>query len=214
MRISDEPIAKQLFGSRLKRRILRFLFKDQAPVSQREMARMLGVSHTAVNKAMGQLLDLNVVKAKTVGNALVWELKRDSFAYPYVKAIVESDEASPLGFIKDMIVSNTTFYNLLIGIFRSEGELQTLPVIRSAYIFGSVADGTSKPESDVDILFIIENSEGGDRLASIAQTFLGVRIMEKFGNMASFHIYSEKEVATNKPEWLAQAIRSGIKVYG
>jgi len=214
MRISDEPIAKQLFGSRLKRRILRYLFKAQAPVSQREMARILGVSHTAVNKALGQLLDLNVVKGKTVGNALVWELKKDSFAYPYAKAILEAHEASPLDSLKDTISGAVTLYNVFIKAAEVEDGTVVFPTILSAYIIGSVADRTSAPDSDIDILFIIEDSEGKVSLGLISQASLGERILDRFGNNASFHIYSEKEVAINKPEWLAQAIRTGIKVYG
>ena len=92
MRISDEPIAKQVFGSTLKRKILRFLFQDQEPISERELSRVLGVSHTAVNKAMKQLLDLNIVKGKTVGTAMVWELNKKSFAYPHVKAFLTASE--------------------------------------------------------------------------------------------------------------------------
>ena len=104
MRITDESIAKTVFSSALKRKILRFLFKDQEPVSERELSRIFGVSHTAVNKAMKQLLDLNIVKGKTIGTALVWELNKDSFAYSHVKAFLTASEINPLDSLKKMIV--------------------------------------------------------------------------------------------------------------
>ena len=214
MRISDEPIAKAVFGSTLKRKILRFLFKDQEPVSERELSRMFGVSHTAVNKAMKQLLDLNIIKGKTIGTALVWGLNKDSFAYPHVKAFLTASEASPLESLKETIEYEVSFYNLMVSLGRGENKKSReaeSPLILKVYIIGSVAEGTSKPDSDIDVLFVIENDHDTEYVRELIYA-RGVTIIEKYGNVLSPHLYCEKNVEKNNPKWLRQAIANGIKV--
>ncbi len=215
MRISSEPIAKQVFGSVLKRKILRFLFQDQEPISERELSRVLGVSHTAVNKAMKQLLELNIVKGKTVGTALVWELNKDSFAYSHVKAFLTASEISPLNSLKEMIETEVALYNTLINAQRQTRKKpltkKDAPLILGAYIIGSVAEGTAKPESDLDLLIIIEDGHDTEFIRGLAQE-RGLEIVKKYGNQPSIHLYTKRDIEKNKPGWLDQAIRKGIKV--
>ncbi|MBU0527131.1 nucleotidyltransferase domain-containing protein [Candidatus Micrarchaeota archaeon] len=214
MRISDEPIAKAVFGSTLKRKILRFLFKDQEPVSERELSRIFGVSHTAVNKAMKQLLDLNIIKGKTIGTALVWEINKDSFAYPHVKAFLTASETSPLESLKETIEYEVSLYNLMTSLGRDKNkktEKVWYPFILRVYIIGSVAEGTSKPDSDIDVLFVIENDYDTEYVKELIHE-RGVTILEKYGNILSAHLYYEKDVERNNPKWLGQAIANGIKV--
>ncbi len=214
MRITDESIAKTVFSSALKRKILRFLFKDQEPVSERELSRIFGVSHTAVNKAMKQLLDLNIVKGKTIGTALVWELNKDSFAYSHVKAFLTASEINPLDSLKKMIETEVSLYNLFTTISRQENKSVTgndAPLILEAHIIGSVAEGTSKPESDIDVLFIIEDDHDTEYVRKLAQE-RGLEVLKKYGNHVSVHLYTKKNIEQNKPKWLNQALRNGITV--
>jgi len=214
MRISDESIAKAVFGSSLKRKILQFLFKDQEPVSERELSRIFGVSHTAVNKAMKQLLDLNIIKGKTVGTALVWELNKKSFAYPHVKAFLTASEANPLESLKKTIEYEVSLYNLMITLSRDKNkktEKNGYPLILRVYIIGSVAEGTSKPDSDIDVLFVIENDHDTEYIKELIHE-RGVTILEKYGNILSVHLYCENDIKRNTPDWLRQAIANGIKV--
>lgn len=215
MRISKEPIAKAVFGSALKRKILRFLFKDQEPISERELSRIFGVSHTAVNKAMKQLLDLNIIKGKTVGTALIWELNKNSFSYPHVKAFITASEINPLESLKKMIEMEVSFYNLLISSSRKTKQRlgkNDPPLILDAYIIGSVAEGTSRPDSDIDLLFIIEDNHSMKYIRELLQQ-RGLAILEKYGNQLSAHLYCQKDVKRNRPSWLRDAIGKGIKVY-
>ena len=215
MRISDEPIAKQVFGSVLKRRILRFLFQDQEPISERELSRVLGVSHTAVNKAMKQLLDLNIVKGKTVGTAMVWELNKKSFAYPHVKAFLTASEISPLEWLKKAVKDNISLYNIFIKAGRKTENHITKKdpaLILEAYIIGSVAEGTSGPDSDVDVLLVIEDGQDKNMVKELAQG-RGLELLESCGNELSVHIYTQNDVDKNKPPWLRESIRKGIRCY-
>ena len=212
MRISDEPIAKQVFGSALKRRILHFLFQDQEPISERELSRVFGVSHTAVNKAMKELFDLNIVKGKTIGTAMVWELNKKSFAYPHVKAFLTASEISPLTWLKDTIKTEVSLYNILINASRQNKKItkKDPALIVDAYIIGSVAEGTSKLDSDV--LLVIEDGQDKEIIRELAQG-RGLELLESCGNELSVHIYTQNDVDKNKPSWLRESIRKGIRCY-
>jgi len=219
MRITNEPIAKAVFGSGVKRKILNFLFSNQERVSERELSRVLGVSHTAVNKAMKELLDLNIVKGQTIGAAMTWELNLKSLVYPHVKACLEASGINILERIMKRLEHDFEIINETMGlrqVFKTDEAIRS-SIIRSAYIFGSAAEGTMTPESDIDLLVIIE-PQPDKRLNGIMertlQQILGLKILEETGNKVSFHVYSVKEAEENKPSWLREAISKGKKVFG
>ena len=211
MKISKETIAKQVFGSPLKRKLLGFLFSNQMPVSERELARIMGVSHVAVNKAMKQLFDLNIVKANTIGTAMVWELNEDSFAYPYVKAFIEAGKISPLEYVKRVLREDINTINKATVVYKLEKKMKQ-PAIKDVYLFGSVAEQTGTPESDIDVLIILDFDYKNELLKRLLNETIGMKILEKTGNMVSFHIYSVKSIKKNNPQWLLSAINNGIKV--
>ena len=81
MRIIDKPLFQDLLGSEMKQRILLFLAANQAPLTERELARLLGKSHTAVNKTLKELGDLDAVECRTIGRANVWTMNEKSLAF-------------------------------------------------------------------------------------------------------------------------------------
>lgn len=212
MRISNEPIIKEILGSKVKRKILSFLFSKQGAVSERELARVIGVSHTAVNKAMKQLLELNLVSAKNVGSALIWELNEKSLAYPYAKMLIDVSNKSSLEYTKDMLKMLMNMF--LVGWNLMDKSLR-MPKLINSYIFGSVAEGTSSPESDIDLLVILEFKPNEKRLKDLLRLFVetvGKHMLEKTGNQVSFHIYDQKAIEKNEPAWLKSSIEKGIRV--
>lgn len=215
MRITNEPIAKQLYGSKVKRRILQYLLSQQGMVSERELSRIIGVSHTAVNKAMRQLLELNVVKGRSVGAAMTWEMNEKSLAFPYVKALIEASNVSPLELVKRDLKKTLEFANMWIEVLntaREEERPDRIPKIAAAYIFGSVAAGTPSPISDLDILVLLEFECHDKNLLESAKATIGEGLLELTGNRASFHIYPVDAVKRNQPPWLKDAIKDGIRV--
>ena len=210
MRISNEPFIKEILGSKVKRKILSFLFSKQGVVSERELARVVGVSHTAVNKAMKQLLELNLVSAKTVGSALIWELNEKSLAYPYAEMLINSRTVSPLEIIKKNIFE---YFDTIkaIKIFEEPNNTNRLPEIYEVYITGSVAEGTSNTESDIDIL-IVDNDPNNKDFRKLLEQNLGSRLSQETGNQVSFHIYDQKAIEKNEPAWLKSSIEKGIRV--
>ncbi|MBI5227998.1 nucleotidyltransferase domain-containing protein [Candidatus Micrarchaeota archaeon] len=208
MIIPRGSIAKEVFGSPLKMKILEFLSSNQIPVSERELARMLKVSHVAVNKTMKQLLEFNIVKANSIGTAMVWEINEKSFAYPYVKSFVEAIKISPLEYVKKIIREKIESKNA--EYVKTRGTT----MVQGVYIFGSIPEQTARTDSDIDILVVLapgaEKNE--DRLKNELNSEIGFTILQETGNRVSFHVYSVKSVQRNRPSWLLHAINNGIRV--
>jgi predicted nucleotidyltransferase len=221
MIISNQPVFQWLFGPPLKRRILKYLYTSQGLVSERELARLLNVSHTAVNKVMKQLLDMNAVECISVGKALAWSLNKKSFTYPIIESVMPLLDTTPLTFvIKKLSLAIT---NKLASLNEAHKQLGShlsvglaapyAPPVRSVHIFGSVADGTARPGSDIDVLILLEENYSAEHLKEQLQAGLGAKILEETGNPVSFHIYPWSAHVRNNPKWLKDAMDKGIKVY-
>lgn len=222
MRISNESIFQWLFGSQLKRKILRFLYASQGLVSERELGRLLNVSHVAVNKAMKQLLEMNAVEYTSVGKALAWTLNKKSFTYPIIQEFMKVIDITPLNFVMRKLSLAVTRQVAEINAAHQQLKPQNAPEaliapwivpIHAVYVFGSVADGTARPDSDIDVLVLLEENYSAGELKEKLQREIGTKILEETGNVVSFHIYHWNEYLLNKPKWLKNAVDTGIKVY-
>jgi predicted nucleotidyltransferase len=205
------PIASQLFGSELKMRILTYLY-SQVPVSERELARVLGVSNTAVNKAMKQLAGTNAVKGTVLGGSTVWELNKRSFTFPIIKTFFEEMWFTPLRYIKKEISEGIHAELEKINRETHKGGM-TRPRIISAHLFGSAIDGTAKPGSDIDVLIILEKNWKNENLRDALREQVGMPLLEKTGRIISFHVYCRRDVENKSPIWLKRAVDSGERVF-
>ena len=200
MRITDELIFQTIFGSKLKRRIWRFLAFEPESISERELSRILGVSHTAVNKAMKDFKDLNLVSSLSIGGAHVWKPNKDTLLYDLVDTVL------PL--------LTVTTREMLITRTHSLFSKNKLPGVMEAFIIGSVARRTAKLTSDIDILVLTNSETDSIALEPELHKKIGVPLSAMLGNGVSFHLYAKKAVDKNKPSWLKDAISTGIKVCG
>lgn len=234
MRIDKEGLLRRLVGSKLKNRVLQFLISNNAPTSERQLAQILGVSHVAVNKSMKELLEYGVVKATSIGSALVWQMNDRSLSYNLVIQYMYLKGRSSLGMVSDRLKAVFTrirlafLENLLEKIKNLEetekeeqrkyGKLALARNVEeeiTGYVIGSVSEGTAYPESDVDLVIIAHSS--------IREFLRGTPAilneeMENFydetGNRLSIQIFTKEEIE-KKPElhWVQEAIQKGIKVY-
>ena len=217
MHINEEQISNAIFGSKIKRKVLQFLFSNQSPLSERELAKVIGTSHVSVNKVMKQLEAVNVVKSTRVSNSIVWQLDTNSFAHRYIGLVIGGIDRTPLDYIKRKVRDAVNIINAVLEFSERENQQKKaggrLPRIKEAYIFGSVADRTAGPKSDIDILLVVEPKVDRSEFSAMLASTVGMEIYEKIGSEMSFHIYDKTAVMKNKPLWLRRAVREGIKVY-
>ena len=97
--------------------------------------------------------------------------------------------------------------NIVISSFIS-AVAQKYPTLKKAYIFGSYARKLSRPESDIDIAFILENLEDKDIFNMQVQLLL---IASDFDTRIEPHPVSSADFAENTP-FISEIKKYGIEI--
>ncbi|HAX62154.1 MAG TPA: hypothetical protein DCX95_06365 [Elusimicrobia bacterium] len=134
-------IVDGIFSHSVRVKILRFLVNNETEMTGRELAGFCGVSHTQVYRSLGDLVSQGIVKMKRAGRAHLYSLNG--------KNIVVRDILGPF-FKKEQNVLTNTVKNLF-------GKISVN--LLSLVIFGSMADGTEKSYSDVDIFILVKDDK-------------------------------------------------------
>lgn len=158
----SEPL-DALLGQQSKVRILRFLFKSQVELTGREIARNVGLSHPKCHLALKELSEQGVVVVRRVGKSILYRLNDESlFAQEVLKPLFGSER----GFI--------------LRVPRMLMDKLSFPVA-SMVLFGSVAQGKERPDSDIDLLMLIEDDVDVE-LAESEIDEAGGEVVKAFGN--------------------------------
>jgi predicted nucleotidyltransferase len=186
-----------LLNSPLKLKIISFLIKKDVLMSEREISRLLDVSHMSINRTMQELEGINFVHPGRVGRAHVWKVNRRSYAYQIYSRVIESlkDINSPLDDLKATILANLP-----------------LPAIEKLVLFGSVAKQDERPDSDIDI-FILVKDESAMAETRTAVEALSLVCLERFGNTLSPYILTQKGLREKEGLKLLSEIDSGIVLH-
>jgi len=185
------------FSSPSKLKIVTFLLKKEVFMSEREISRLLNVSHMSVNRAMRELEDLNFVHPNRVGRAHVWKVNRKSYAFEVFSKIMEtlSKIKDPLADFKTMILENLP-----------------LASVEKLVLFGSIARRVERSDSDID-LFILVNDESAKTKIGPAVGALTLLCLDKFGNTLSPYILTLKQMKEKDGFKLLSGIKAGIVLY-
>jgi predicted nucleotidyltransferase len=158
----------------------------------REMAEMLGVSHTTLGPALQDLLEVGLLDMRVVGRAHVYRANRDSYLFPLVQGLVRFEKGLDEGMLK------------MLGT-----GLRGVAV--SAVVFGSYARGTPNEDSDLDLLVVVDDlKRAEDRLASLEGRF-----MRKYGVFVSTIVLSRTQFARKAATpYIRAAMAEGVLVAG
>lgn len=186
-----------LFKSEAKLKIIKFLLDHEAAMSEREMASILKISHMSVNRTLRDLNELNLVSYITIGKAHLWKVNRQSYTYAMLRKLMDQVRSikDPLQALKQMILK----------------RLSLKPVQRIV-LFGSVVQGTEKPDSDIDLFIVIKNNEEKGEV-EIALDKLSIECLEKFGNRLSPYLLTDQELRRKKGLEVIAAVNKGIQLY-
>ncbi|MDI6721226.1 MAG: nucleotidyltransferase domain-containing protein [Candidatus Aenigmarchaeota archaeon] len=171
-------------------KILRILLSEETVTSERELAKMLDVSHGSVNKAMKDFYELNLVSPLRIGNVNAWQINKDSLAY----SSLDKKTFSPLEELKDLI----------------KNYLVHLRAVKKVAVYGSITDGKELPNSDIDIFILVRKEEDKKIILPGISDLTNICI-KKFGNKISPSIFTEKD--TKKNRRLMESISKGIVVF-
>lgn len=194
----NEPIFSMLDSGK-KIGLLRFLLGHETmpDMSERELAKRVKMSNVAVNRAMAEFQGMNLVNVRRVGNANVWHVNNESYAYDEVKRLIFGNKTGylPVESMKDMLVK----------------YIKKLPVIQ-AVLFGSTARGDEKPNSDID-LFLLVRSQTEKKEVEKSLDELRDRILTIYGNVLSDYILTEKEYGEKQGLGVVKNIKKeGVRI--
>lgn len=178
-------------------KIVKFLLSHEAAMSEREIASIVKVSHMSVNRAFQKLADINFINFVTIGKAHLWKVNRKSYAYKALTEMVThiSGIDIPLQELKTVIMKNLPKSS-----------------IEKAILFGSVAKGEEKPNSDID-LFILVNGQLAKKDVENAIERLSTICLERYGNRLSAYILTKKNLQERQHLKIVAAINSGLQLF-
>jgi len=188
--------AENLLGSKVKIRTLKYLASEGAITSEREIARIIGVSPGAVNRTLKEFQNINLITPMKVGNATVWRLNEKSYAYNYLT-----------GFFYKLRIKETPISDLIEQI----KSLSYLSDIKKAILFGSIAEGRELPESDIDLFILVEDEKAGKNILSGLEN-LGMKCIQRYGNKLNPHIFTSDDMKNPKNKRFLENVMKGIRV--
>jgi predicted nucleotidyltransferase len=187
--------AERLLGSKVKVKILMYMLSEGAPTSEREISRIIDVSHMAVNKSMKEFHELNLITPLKIGNVISWKFNEKSYAYEMIRDGLRKIAANPpLNDLKRMFTESLSGKNL-----------------KMAKIFGSIAEGKEEPDSDIGLIVVTENEEKKREIGRIIGK-LSDTCAQRYGNILSPYIITEREAKNPANAKLIKSAEKGIWV--
>lgn len=156
-----------LLSSRVKAETLRLLFGPGAgELHVREIARRAGLHEATVRQELRRLLRIGVVASRKDGN----------------RTLYRAAPGHPLhAELRGLVTKTSGLADVLRKALASAR-------IRAAFVFGSVAEGTEGPESDVDLMVV-----GGLTLRDLSKMLSGVS--SRLHREVNPHVFTPKEIA-------------------
>ena len=128
-------------GSRAKVRLLRFFSSTREAVSGREAGRRVGMSKRSIDLALRDLVAVGVVRRKDIGNHSLYQLNPHNALARHAVFRLFKGERETIG----------EFFDTL----RDLVEVDAVSPPLWAGLFGSTAQGTDHPDSDVDLAVVV-----------------------------------------------------------
>jgi len=186
----------QVLTSKTKLKALKHLFAAEAPMSESEMASLIRVSHMSINRIMRELKAWNLVFSERAGNVNIWKVNKKSYAYQVLFPLLIEIAKIPL-----------PFDHLRKTI------LKILPqrLLKKIVLYGSVARGQEKINSDIDLFVLVKDERDKNRLQPFINDLIDA-CSDYYGNNLSPYILSEKELKKKRKPLLLE-IEKGKQIY-
>ena len=192
----SQNVLESIFGSPAKIRILRVLSASPQPLSGRQVGELSRLSHRGAIQALESLVELGAVRQRRVGAAYQYSLSRGNMAVETIIAPSLKAEASMLDDLKRNITAQ----------FRGKAVSLTL--------YGSLARGTGKRGSDIDVLAVARDERRKKKLEDKAAAGT-LFFRERYNAVLSLHCYTLIELRSKKNlPLLKSVIQEGAALSG
>lgn len=167
-------VLDKIFGQKPKIKALRYLSGDKPEASIREISREIKLSPPNASIALKELEREGVLKSARIGRSIVYSLNSGHYlAEKIVKPIFNKEREIKKELI-NRIIKHLNFY------------------FESIILFGSIRRGDEKPKSDIDLAFIVGDSENRIKIEKNIAA-LDPIIAKEFGNTLSPVIFKKSD---------------------
>lgn len=186
-----------IINSEAKVKLVRFLLKHDAAMSEREIASIIGISHMSVNRLLQEFAEMNLVQYSTVGKAHVWKANKKSYVYQNLKKVIRNIEKipSPILELKELILKRCP-----------------KTVVEKIVLFGSVAKQKEQFNSDIDLFILVKKEQDKDKLEMEIEK-LSLECLDVFGNRLSPYIISKAELQQKNNLKVIEGVNQGIQIF-
>ena len=186
----------KLIGSKAKLKILKYLFGQEASMSENELAKVIKISPMTINRLMKELRELNLVSMERVGNANVWSVNKASYAYVTLSKLMGeiSGVPTPLEHLKETLSTNIP-----------------KELVKKVILYGSVAEGKTRVNSDIDLFILVKSQKESEQLTPHIDK-LSSLCLSLYGNALAPYILTEAQLQEKKKLALLKEIEKGIRV--
>ena len=192
----SQNVLEAIFGSPAKIRILRVLSASPQPLSGRQVGELSRLSHRGAIQALESLVELGAVRQRKVGAAYQYALSLGNVAVETIIAPTLQAEASMLDDLKRNITAQ----------FRGN--------VLSLTLYGSLARGTGKRGSDIDVLAVSRDEQRKKALEDKAAASIPF-FRERYNAVLSLHCYTLVELRSKKNLPLLKAVlQEGVALSG
>lgn len=186
-----------LLGSKTKVKIVKFLLSHEASMSEREIALVLKVSHMSVNRTLQELAGVNFTNFISVGKAHLWKVNRKSYAFKCLSEL-----------IKGMAGINGPIDDLKTTILKNLSKT----AVEKIALFGSVADGSEKISSDIDIFILVKSAPDKEKLEPFVEKLSNL-CLELYGNRLAPYLLTQTQLKQKKYAGIISEINKGIQIF-
>ncbi len=186
-------VVEDVFGTSERIKVLRVLVRHPKEFTSRELSGYCGVSVRGVIDILTIFEQYGFVKSRRVGKSILWKVDQNNYL------------------IKSLILPTfETEKNLLDHLKRRISTRVGRFPVQKAVIYGSVARGDERPDSDIDLLLVVKKK---GKWVKELQDKLRVEVLGLFGNVLSILVCTPSEYK-KLSRVLKKEIEKGIVVLG
>ncbi|MFH0887381.1 MAG: nucleotidyltransferase domain-containing protein [bacterium] len=163
-----------ILGNKSNINTLRFLIRNNVEQSGREIARSTKLAQRRAHQVLTTLWQNGIVKMRRAGRSKLYKINPEN-------ALVK-EALMPLFTVESRLLKN------LGKQLHSKIGQDALSII----IFGSIASGQERANSDIDVLIIAKNTANIGKIETIADA-LSMKFSRIYGNFLSSIIIKEKD---------------------
>ena len=179
-----------------KKRLAEFFLNHNLVISEREIGKLLNIPSMSTHRILQDFAAINFINISRIGKANAWKANKNSYVYLMFKRVFDfyKSVSSPIERLKEVLRAHLV-----------------LPSVKKIILYGSVAKGEEKSDSDIDVCVLVASQQVKDKIEIVVDQ-AAIKCLDLFGNRLEVNVLTEKEYEKLKNKELMNAIGQGIEV--